>query len=212
MGQKMLASKVSVVPLKEFFMGSKKPPHNNLTTSQKCIRTVDIDIVGDTDRHLTFFEMLGNFSIDNYFKEDAMRLSYNFITEELGVDKNDLWFTVYKDDDESYNIWKNTIGIPEERIQKGDEDNFWHMNIPGPCGPCSEIFIDRGQEYGEDGGPIGGGEDRFIEIWNLVFMESIQDKPYQVIDDLPSKNIDTGMGLERIAMVLQYKNDHRIYP
>ena len=202
----LLFTAAGMVPLKEFFMGSKKPPHNNLTTSQKCIRTVDIDIVGDTDRHLTFFEMLGNFSIDNYFKEDAMRLSYNFITEELGVDKNDLWFTVYKDDEESYNIWKNTIGIPEERIQKGDEDNFWHMNIPGPCGPCSEIFIDRGQEYGEDGGPIGGGEDRFIEIWNLVFMESIQDKPYQVIDDLPSKNIDTGMGLERIAMVLQDKN------
>ena len=202
----LLFTAAGMVPLKEFFMGSKKPPHNNLTSSQKCIRTVDIDIVGDTDRHLTFFEMLGNFSIDNYFKEDAMRLSYNFITEELGVDKNDLWFTVYKDDEESYNIWKNTIGIPEERIQKGDEDNFWHMNIPGPCGPCSEIFIDRGQEYGEDGGPIGGGEDRFIEIWNLVFMESIQDKPYQVIDDLPSKNIDTGMGLERIAMVLQDKH------
>ena len=202
----LLFTAAGMVPLKEFFMGSKKPPHYNLTSSQKCIRTVDIDIVGDTDRHLTFFEMLGNFSIDNYFKEDAMRLSYNFITEELGVDKDDLWFTVYKDDEESYNIWKNTIGVPEKRIQKGDKDNFWHMNIPGPCGPCSEIFIDRGQDYGDDGGPIGGGEDRFIEIWNLVFMESIQDKPYQVIGDLPSKNIDTGMGLERMAMVLQGKD------
>ena len=202
----LLFTAAGMVPLKDYFMGSKEPPHNNLTTSQKCIRTVDIDIVGDTDRHLTFFEMLGNFSINNYFKEDAMRLSYEFITNELGVDKNDLWFTVYKDDDESYNIWKNIIGIPEERIQKGDKDNFWHMNIPGPCGPCSEIFIDRGNDFGKDGGPIGGGEDRFIEIWNLVFMESIQDEPYQVIDDLPAKNIDTGMGLERMAMVLQKKD------
>ena len=202
----LLFTAAGMVPLKDFFMGSKEPPHNNLTSSQKCIRTVDIDIVGDTDRHLTFFEMLGNFSIDNYFKEDAMRLSYEFITNELGVDKKDLWFTVYKDDEESYNIWKNIIGIPEDRIQKGDKDNFWHMNIPGPCGPCSEIFIDRGKDFGEEGGPIGGGEDRFIEIWNLVFMESIQNEPYQVIDDLPAKNIDTGMGLERMAMVLQEKD------
>ena len=103
-----------------------------------------------------------------------------------------MWFTVYKDDDEAYNIWKNVIGVPEKRIQRGNEDNFWHMNIPGPCGPCSEIFIDRGSKYGKDGGPIGGGEDRFIEIWNLVFMESIQDQPFQVIDELPKKNIDTG--------------------
>jgi len=202
----LLFTAAGMVPLKDFFMGSKEPPHNNLTSSQKCIRTVDIDIVGDTDRHLTFFEMLGNFSIDNYFKEDAMRFSYDFITNELGVDKKDLWFTVYKDDEESYNIWKNIIGIPEDRIQKGDKDNFWHMNIPGPCGPCSEIFIDRGKDFGEEGGPIGGGEDRFIEIWNLVFMESIQNEPYQVIDDLPAKNIDTGMGLERMAMVLQEKD------
>jgi len=202
----LLFTAAGMVPLKDYFMGSKKPPHNNLTSSQKCIRTVDIDIVGDTDRHLTFFEMLGNFSIDNYFKEDAIKLSYNFITNELGVKKDDLWFTVYKDDTESYNIWKDVIGIPENRIQKGDRDNFWHMNIPGPCGPCSEIFIDRGKQYGKDGGPIGGGEDRFIEIWNLVFMESIQDEPYQVVDDLPAKNIDTGMGLERIAMILQQKD------
>ena len=201
----LLFTAAGMVPLKDYFMGNAKPPHNNLVSSQKCIRTVDIDIVGDTDRHLTFFEMLGNFSIDNYFKEDAIKLSYTFITEQLKVPKEDLWFTVYKDDTESFNIWKDTIGVPEERIQKGDKDNFWHMNIPGPCGPCSEIFIDRGPEYGAEGGPIGGGEDRYIVIWNLVFMESIQNKPYEVVDDLPSKNIDTGMGLERIAMVLQNK-------
>jgi len=202
----LLFTAAGMVPLKDYFMGNTKPPHNKLVSSQKCIRTIDIDIVGDTDRHLTFFEMLGNFSIDNYFKEDAIKLSYKFITEELKVPKEDLWYTVYKDDVEAFNIWKEIIGVPEERIQKGDKDNFWHMNIPGPCGPCSEIFIDRGPEFGEEGGPIGGGEDRYIEIWNLVFMESIQNEPYEVVDDLPSKNIDTGMGLERIAMVLQNKS------
>ena len=202
----LLFTAAGMVPLKDYFMGAKKPPHMNLTSSQKCVRTVDIDIVGETDRHLTFFEMLGNFSISNYFKEEAIKLAYNFITKELEVDKKDLWFTVYKDDNESYKIWKDVIGVPEERIQKGDKDNFWHMNIPGPCGPCSEIFIDRGSKYGEDGGPIGGGEDRFIEIWNLVFMESVQDKPYEVVGDLPAKNIDTGMGLERMAMILQKKD------
>ena len=202
----LLFTAAGMVPLKDYFMGLKKPPHKNLASSQKCIRTVDIDIVGETDRHLTFFEMLGNFSIDNYFKEEAIKLSYKFITEELKVPSDDLWFTVYKDDNESYNIWKDIIGVPEHKIQKGDKDNFWHMNIPGPCGPCSEIFIDRGPEYGKEGGPIGGGEDRFIEIWNLVFMQSIQDEPYNVVDDLPAKNIDTGMGLERMAMVLQDKD------
>ena len=202
----LLFTAAGMVPLKDYFMGSKKPPHMNLASSQKCVRTVDIDIVGETDRHLTFFEMLGNFSINNYFKEEAIKLAYNFITKELKVNKKDLWFTVYKEDNESYEIWKDVIGVPEERIQKGDKDNFWHMNIPGPCGPCSEIFIDRGSKYGEDGGPIGGGEDRFIEIWNLVFMESIQDKPYEIVGDLPAKNIDTGMGLERMAMILQKKD------
>ena len=203
----LLFTAAGMVPLKDYFMGLKEPPHINLASSQKCIRTVDIDIVGETDRHLTFFEMLGNFSIDNYFKEEAIKLSYKFITEELKVPSENLWFTVYKDDDEAYDIWKNVIGVPEKRIQRGNEDNFWHMNIPGPCGPCSEIFIDRGSKYGEDGGPIGGGEDRFIEIWNLVFMESIQDQPFQVIDELPKKNIDTGMGLERIAMIMQDKDN-----
>ena len=168
----LLFTAAGMVPLKDYFMGKSKPPHTNLVSSQKCVRTVDIDIVGETDRHLTFFEMLGNFSIDNYFKEDAIKYSYDFITNHLNVPKEDLWFTVYKDDIESFNIWKDVIGVPEDRIQKGDKDNFWHMNIPGPCGPCSEIFIDRGSDYGEEGGPIGGGEDRYIEIWNLVFRMS----------------------------------------
>ena len=201
----LLFTAAGMVPLKDYFLGKLKPDSPNMTSSQKCIRTIDIDIIGETDRHLSFFEMLGNFSVGKYFKEEAIKLAYSFIVDELKIDKNKLWFTVYKTDDESFNIWKNIVGVPEERIQRGDSDNFWHMNVPGPCGPCSEIFIDRGEKYGEDGGPIGGGEDRFIEIWNLVFMESIQDEPFQVIGTLPSKNIDTGMGLERISMIMQNK-------
>ena len=203
----LLFTAAGMVPLKDFFLGNKAPESPNMVSSQKCIRTIDIDIIGDTDRHLSFFEMLGNFSVGKYFKEEAIKYSYEFITEVLKVDKEKLWFTVYKNDDEAYEIWRDVIGIPENRIQRGDEDNFWHMNIPGPCGPCSEIFIDRGKKYGKDGGPIGGGEDRFIEIWNLVFMESIQDEPFQIVNELPDKNIDTGMGLERISMILQNKEN-----
>ena len=203
----LLFTAAGMVPLKDYFLGNKITKTPNMVSSQKCIRTIDIDIIGETDRHLSFFEMLGNFSVGEYFKEDAIKYSYEYITEVLKVEKDKLWFTVYKDDDEAYKIWKEVIGVPEDRIQRGNEDNFWHMNIPGPCGPCSEIFIDRGKKYGEDGGPIGGGEDRFIEIWNLVFMESIQDQPFQVIDELPKKNIDTGMGLERMAVIMQDKEN-----
>src|SRR5210317_1193833 len=203
----LLFTAAGMVPLKDYFSGTKTPDNRNMASSQKCISTVDIDIVGDTDRHLTFFEMLGNFSVGEYFKKEAIRYSYDFITNILGVDPNKIWITVYKNDDEAFDIWKDEIGISELRIQRGDKDNFWHMNIPGPCGPSSEIFIDRGSEFGEDGGPIGGGEDRFIEVWNLVFTDSIQDKPYEVVGELPSKNIDTGMGLERMAMVLQEKDN-----
>ena len=202
----LLFTAAGMVPLKEYFSGHKEPANPNMVSSQKCIRTVDIDIIGDTDRHLTFFEMLGNFSVGKYFKKEAITHSYNYITKELNISPEKLWFTVYKDDEESYLIWKDIIGVPEDRIQRGNEDNFWHMNIPGPCGPCSEIFIDRGKKYGKEGGPIGGGEDRYVEIWNLVFMESIQDKPFEVVGELPSKNIDTGMGLERLAMILQDKD------
>ena len=155
----LLFTAAGMVPLKDFFLGNKVPESLNMVSSQKCIRTIDIDIIGDTDRHLSFFEMLGNFSVGKYFKEDAIKYSYEYITDVLKVDKDKLWFTVYKNDEEAYQIWKDVIGIPEERIQRGNEDNFWHMNIPGPCGPCSEIFIDRGSKYGKDGGPIGGGEE-----------------------------------------------------
>jgi alanyl-tRNA synthetase len=203
----LLFTAAGMVPLKDFFIGNKDTDTPNMVSSQKCLRTIDIDIIGDTDRHLSFFEMLGNFSVGKYFKEDAIKYSYEYITEILKVDKDKLWFTVYKTDEEAYKIWKDVIGVPEDRIQRGDTDNFWHMNIPGPCGPCSEIFIDRGVEYGDDGGPIGGGEDRFIEIWNLVFMESIQEEPFNVVGELPKKNIDTGMGLERISMIMQNKKN-----
>ena len=203
----LLFTAAGMVPLKDYFLGNKKTSTPNMASSQKCIRTIDIDIIGDTDRHLSFFEMLGNFSVGKYFKKEAIEYSYHYITEILKIDKDLLWFTVYKDDDEAYKIWKDIIGVSPDRIQRGDRDNFWHMNIPGPCGPCSEIFIDRGSKYGEPGGPIGGGEDRFIEIWNLVFMESIQEAPFEIVEELPKKNIDTGMGLERIAMIMQDKDN-----
>jgi alanyl-tRNA synthetase len=166
------------------------------------VRTIDIDIIGTTLRHLSFFEMLGNFSFGDYFKADAIPWAYELVTERFGLDPDLLWYTVFETDDEAAEIWSDIV--PHERVQRRDEkDNFWQMGIPGPCGPCSEIFFDKGPEYGEGGGPAVGDEDRFVEIWNLVFMQNIQDEPYHVIGDLPAKNIDTGMGMERMAAVLQ---------
>ncbi|UCG40408.1 MAG: alanine--tRNA ligase [Acidimicrobiia bacterium] len=199
----LLLNNAGMVPFKPYFLGEEEAPYDRAVTSQKCVRTIDIDIIGTTDRHLSFFEMLGNFSFGDYFKEGAVTLAYRFVTEELGLDPDRLWFTVYEDDDEAAAIWTDVVGVPEERVQRGGRDNFWQMGVAGPCGPASEIFYDRGPEHGHDGGPIGGDEDRFVEIWNLVFMQHIQDEPYHVIGDLPSKNIDTGMGLERLAMVMQ---------
>ena len=199
----LLLTNAGMVPFKPYFLGEEEPPWPRAVTVQKVARTVDIDIIGTTARHLTFFEMLGNFSLGDYFKEGAIRYAYDFITGPLGIDPGSLWYTVYDTDDEAAAIWIDVMGIPPERVQKGGRDNFWQMGVPGPCGPASEIFIDRGPKYGTGGGPIGGGEDRFVELWNLVFMENIQDEPYHVIGDLPNKNIDTGAGLERLAMVLQ---------
>ncbi|MFV1971421.1 MAG: alanine--tRNA ligase, partial [Acidimicrobiia bacterium] len=164
--------------------------------------TEDIDILGTTARHLSFFEMLGNFSFGDYFKERAIPLAYELLTEGYGVDPDKLWFTVYETDDEAAQIWLDVVGIDPDRLQRRDRDNFWQMGVAGPAGPCSEIFYDRGPEYGPDGGPIVD-EERFVEIWNLVFMQYIQDEPYHVVGDLPMKSIDTGLGLERMAMVLQ---------
>jgi alanyl-tRNA synthetase len=192
-----------MVPFKPYFLGEEEPPWPRAVSVQKCVRTVDIDIIGTTQRHLSFFEMLGNFSFGDYFKEKAIPWGYELVTEVLGLDPDRLWFTVYETDDEAAQIWIDDVGVPADRVQRGGKDNFWQMGVPGPCGPSSEIFYDKGGEFGEPGGPIGGAEDRYVEIWNLVFMQHIQDEPYHVVGDLPAKNIDTGMGLDRIAAVLQ---------
>ncbi|MGH8958703.1 MAG: alanine--tRNA ligase [Acidimicrobiia bacterium] len=199
----LLLNNAGMVPFKPYFLGEETPPFKRAVSVQKCVRTIDIDIIGTTQRHLSFFEMLGNFSFGDYFKESAIAWAYEFVTEKLSLDPELLWFTVHHTDDEARQIWIDQVGVPADRVQLGDEDNFWQMGVPGPCGPCSEIFYDKGPEYGAEGGPIGGDEDRYVEIWNLVFMQNIQDEPYHVIGDLPAKNIDTGMGLERTAAVLQ---------
>ena len=199
----LLLTNAGMVPFKPFFLGEETPPYRRAVSIQKCARTVDIDIIGTTTRHFSFFEMLGNFSFGDYFKEKAIPWSFELMTEVFGIDPERLWYTVHDTDDEAAQIWIDQVGVPADRVQKGGKDNFWQMGVPGPCGPCSEIFVDRGERWGAPGGPIGGGEERFVEVWNLVFMQNIQDEPYHVIGDLPAKSIDTGMGLDRLAMVLQ---------
>ena len=198
----LLLTVAGMVPFKSYLLGEEKAPYANAVSSQKCVRTEDIDILGTTARHASFFEMLGNFSFGEYFKEKAIPLAYELLTEGYGIDPDKLWFTVHETDDEAADIWLNVVGIDPERLQRRDKDNFWHMGVAGPAGPSSEIFYDRGPAYGPDGGPIVD-EERFVEIWNLVFMQYVQDEPYHVVGDLPMKSIDTGMGLERMAMVLQ---------
>ena len=191
-----------MAPMKKFFTGEEIPPAKRVTTCQKCIRTGDIDNVGLTDRHATFFEMLGNFSFGDYFKHEVIPWAWEFLTVNLEIPKEDLWVTVYKDDDEAYNIWKDVIGIPEEKIIRlGKDDNFWELEV-GPSGPCSEIYVDRGLEYGSVDERPGGEGDRFIEVWNLVFTQFDKDEEGNY-NPLSHPNIDTGMGLERIATVLQ---------
>jgi len=204
----LLLTNAGMVPFKPYFLGEQKPPYRRAASVQKCLRTIDIDIVGTTSRHATFFEMLGNFSFGDYFKEKAIPWAYEFVTEHMGLDPGVLWYTIYEDDEEAAAIWIDGVGVPPDRLQRGTaaQGTFWQMGVPGPCGPSSEIFVDRGPAYGPGGGPIEGGEaaeHRFVEIWNLVFMQHVQDEPYHVVGDLPSRNIDTGMGLERAAMVLQ---------
>ncbi|NIA24741.1 MAG: alanine--tRNA ligase [Gammaproteobacteria bacterium] len=198
----LLLTNAGMVPFKPYFLGEEPPPFPRAVSVQKSFRTVDIDIIGTTARHFTFFEMLGNFSFGDYFKEKAIPYAYELVTEVFDIDPELLWFTVYETDDEAAEIWIDGVGVPPHRVQRRGKDNFWQMGVPGPAGPCSEIFFDRGPRYGADGGPAVD-EERFIEIWNLVFMQNVQDRPYHVIGDLPAKSIDTGMGLERVAMVLQ---------
>ena len=211
----LLFVNAGMVPFKPYFLGDQTPDFANgtATSIQKCVRTLDIEEVGITTRHNTFFQMAGNFSFGQYFKEGAITHAWNLLTGSvddggLGLDPERLWVTVYLDDNEAAGIWRDKVGVPEERIQRmGMEDNFWSMGIPGPCGPCSEIYYDRGPEYGKDGGPIAD-DNRYMEIWNLVFMESVRgegDKKgnFEIIGELPQKNIDTGMGIERVACLLQ---------
>jgi alanyl-tRNA synthetase len=209
----LLFVNAGMVPFKRYFIGAETPPFDRATSVQKCVRTLDIDEVGKTTRHATFFQMNGNFSFGDYFKAEAIRYAWDLVTGSqdaggYGFDPNKIWITVLHSDDEAAALWQSIAGLPAERIQRrGVLDNYWHMGIPGPGGPCSEIYFDRGPEFGPDGGPIVD-EDRFLEIWNLVFMQeelsAVRRKDdFDIARPLPRKNIDTGMGLERVASLLQ---------
>ncbi|MBJ8337400.1 alanine--tRNA ligase [Antrihabitans sp. YC3-6] len=204
------AGMVQFVP---YFLGAQTPPFVRATSVQKCVRTLDIENVGITTRHNTFFQMAGNFSFGDYFKRDAIAFAWSLLTNSIedggyGFDPERLWATAYLDDDEAISLWKEIARLPDERIQKrGMADNYWSMGIPGPCGPCSEIYYDRGPEFGADGGPEAD-EDRYIEIWNLVFMQNERGQGtskdnFEILGPLPKQNIDTGMGVERVAFLLQ---------
>lgn len=205
----LLLINAGMAPLKKYFTGELKMKNNRATSSQRCVRTGDIERVGKTERHGTFFEMLGNFSFGDYFKREAISWAYEFLTKKLEINKNDLWVTVFHDDDEAYNIWHDEIGMPAERIlRQGKEDNFWELEV-GPCGPCSEIYVDRGAERAvdeNDNQPGNDDSDRFMEVWNLVFTQFNKDNQGNYTN-LSHPNIDTGMGLERIAMILQGKDN-----
>ena len=202
-----------MVPFIPYFLGRETPPFSRATSVQKCIRTLDIEEVGKTARHGTFFQMAGNFSFGDYFKEKAIPFAYELLTTPqdkggFGLDPERLWVTIYEGDEEAYEIWTKTVGFPAERIQRmGMKENYWSTGQPGPAGPDSEIFYDRGPAYGKEGGPAAD-DDRYIEIWNLVFMqyqrgEGIGKDDFEILGDLPKKNIDTGLGVERLAMLLQ---------
>lgn len=203
----LLLTNAGMVPFKAYFSGELPPAHPRVMSVQKCARTVDIDNVGHTTRHATFFEMLGNFSFGDFFKTEAIAWAYELITEHYQLEKDRLWVTVFRDDDETISLWRR-LGVPAERIQRLDmADNYWSMGVPGPCGPCSEIFYDRGDSYGPGGGPAANSE-RFLEIWNLVFMQferghGTGKDSFPILGELPAKNIDTGMGVDRMALILQ---------
>ena len=209
----LLLVNAGMVPFKPYFLGEITPPFKRATSVQKCVRTLDIDEVGKTTRHASFFQMCGNFSFGDYFKEGAITLAWELLTRPIsdggyGFEEERLWVTVFLDDDEAADIWHKKIGVPKERIQRmGMGDNFWSMGVPGPCGPCSEIYYDRGPTYGKDGGPIAD-ENRYMEVWNLVFMQNERGvgsgkDDFPILGELPAKSIDTGLGLERMAALLQ---------
>ena len=209
----LLFTNAGMVQFKDVFLGSEKRPYKRATTTQRCIRAGgkhnDLENVGYTLRHHTFFEMLGNFSFGDYFKEEAIKLAWNFLTNELNLDKERLWISVFREDDEAAEIWSSVIGIDPERIVRLDEeDNFWSMGDTGPCGPCSEIYYDHGEQYeGTPPGSPGDEGDRFVEIWNLVFMQFNRDAKGE-LTPLPKPSVDTGMGLERVAAVMQGVNSN----
>jgi alanyl-tRNA synthetase len=209
----LLFVNAGMVPFKPYFLGEAPPPYPRATSVQKCVRTLDIDEVGKTTRHASFFQMAGNFSFGDYFKQGAIPFAWELLTGSesdggFAFPEDKLWVTVYDDDDEAIDIWHRVAGIPLERIQRrGPKDNYWSMGVPGPGGPCSEIYYDRGPEHGREGGPVAD-EDRYLEVWNLVFMQyelsEVRSKEdFDVRGELPAKNIDTGMGLERMAALLQ---------
>ena len=201
----LLLTNAGMNQFKPYFLGEQTAPYDRAMSIQKCFRTTDIDEVGKTTRHLTFFEMLGNFSFGDYFKEKACPWAWELVTEGFGIDPELLWVTVYETDDEAADIWRD--GVKVARIgclRWGREENYWHMGVAGPCGPCSEIYADRGDRFGpaSDVGPQGNAE-RYVEIWNLVFMQNDCNDALDPVGELPTKNIDTGAGLERLAIVLQ---------
>src|SRR3954453_7624745 len=210
----LLFVNAGMVPFKPYFLGQETPPYTRATSVQKCVRTPDIEDVGKTTRHGTFFEMCGNFSFGDYFKEGAIELAWDLVTKPLadggwGLEESRLWPSVLHGDDEALALWMKVTGLPEHRIVKlGPKENYWSMGVPGPGGPCSEILYDRGPEYGADGD--FGAEDRYLEIWNLVFMQdelsAVRSKEdFDIAGALPRQNIDTGMGLERVAFLEQDK-------
>ncbi|MBI4899875.1 MAG: alanine--tRNA ligase [Actinobacteria bacterium] len=212
----LLFVNAGMVPFKPYFTGAEPAPYKRAVSVQKCVRTLDIEEVGKTTRHGTFFQMNGNFAFADYFKKEAIEYAWELVTGSqddgnYGFDPDKIWVTVYLDDDEAISYWRG-VGVPDAHIQRrGLKDNYWHMGVPGPGGPCSEIYVDRGPEFGRDGGPIAD-EDRFLEIWNLVFqteeLSAVRAKDdFDVLRPLPSKNIDTGMGLERTAYLLQGVNN-----
>src|SRR6478735_5052863 len=202
----VLFTVAGMVPFKPYFTGEEPAPYPRATSSQKCVRAGgkhnDLDDIGRTNRHFSFFEMLGNFSFGDYFKAEAIPFAWELYTEVLGLDVDRLWITVHDSDDEAEAIWRDDVGVPAARIQRLGEDNFWRMADTGPCGPSSEIFWDLGERFGADGGPAHGAEDRFVEIWNLVFMQ-YDAQPDGTLVPLPAPSVDTGAGLERNLLVLQ---------
>ncbi|MGW1173331.1 alanine--tRNA ligase [Kitasatospora sp. NPDC002543] len=202
----LLLANAGMNQFKPYFLGEVTPEYPRATTIQKCARTSDIDNVGRTNRHATFFEMMGNFSFGDYFKADAIAYAWELLTQGYNLEKDRLWITVHQSDDEAEQLW-HKIGVPAERIQRLGADNFWDMGVPGPCGPCSEVNYDRGPAFGREGGPAVDGE-RYVEIWNLVFMQSMRGEDddngtFPILGDLAQQSIDTGLGLDRLAAILQ---------